>query len=138
MKINYLFCVLLGISAAGCRTSMNTVERAQPVAQRQMMADKRVLTDAGLADSASFVGLNETTTPDGLLKVQLEVLNRTHSLKHFSYRFEWFDQNGMLVNTPTSTFIPRQIEGQESLFISAVAPNAVVKDFRVKLIEDNR
>ncbi|MDB6028153.1 MAG: hypothetical protein JWM68_4376 [Verrucomicrobiales bacterium] len=137
MKINYLFASLLGVSMAAC-TTVNTVERAQPVAQKQMIADKRVLTDAGLARGASIVGVNESSTPDGFLKVQVEILNRTRSLKHFSYRFEWFDQNGMLVNTPTSTSIPRQIEGQESLFITAIAPTPLAKDFRVKLIEDNR
>lgn len=137
MKINYLAPALLGLSLAAC-TTVNSVERAQPVAQRQIVSDKRVLTDPSLSSSASIVGVNESTTADGLLKVQVELFNRTRSLKHFSYRFEWFDQNGMLVNTPGSIAVPRQIEGQESLFISAVAPTPAVKDFRVKLIEDNR
>lgn len=137
MKSSYIFCALMGLSVAAC-TTVNTVERAQPVAQKQMVNDKRVLTDASLARGASIVGVNETTTPDGFLKVQIELLNRTRSHKSVSYRFEWFDQNGMLLNTPTSTFIPKQLEGQESLFITAVAPTPSARDFRVKLIEDNR
>jgi len=137
MKINYLVAALLGVSVVGC-TTVNTVERAQPVAQKQMVADKRVLTDAGLARGASIVGVNESSTPDGFLKVQIEILNRTRSRKNFSYRFEWFDQSGMLVNSPTSAFTPRQIEGQESMFITAIAPTPGAKDFRVKLIENNR
>ncbi len=138
MKINSLVLLsVFALGAAGC-TTVNSVERAQPVSQKQMVTDKRVLTDAGLARGASIVGVNESSTPDGFLKVQIEILNRTRSRKNFSYRFEWFDQNGMIVNSPTSAFSPRTIEGQESIFITAVAPTPAAKDFRVKLIENNR
>ncbi len=118
---------------SACST-VNTVERAEPVGQRQMVNDKRIITDASLNRAVRIVGVNET--PGEFLKVQIELQNTTRSLKSFNYRFEWFDANGMQVNTPTSTYIPRQIEGKESLFISAVAPTPTAKDFRVKLIEN--
>lgn len=114
-------------------TTVNTVERAEPVGQRQMVNDKRILTDASLSRGVRIVGVNET--PGEFLKVQIELQNTTRSLKTFSYRFEWFDANGIQISTPTSTAIPRQIEGKENLFISAVAPTPTAKDFRVKLIE---
>jgi uncharacterized protein YcfL len=130
---------LLGAAALlpGC-TTVNTVEPAQPVAQRQMVADKRVLTDAGLNRRVRIVGVNESTGPGGLLKVQVEVLNTTRSLQTFSYRWEWFDESGTIIDTPTSTFVSRQIEGKESLFITGVAPKETAKDFRLKLIENLR
>lgn len=59
-------------------------------------------------------------------------------MRSFNYRFEWFDANGVQVNTPTSTYLPRQIEGKESIFISAVAPTPSAKDFRLKLLESTR
>lgn len=116
-----------------CSTTLNTVERSEPVGQRQMVNDKRIITDAGLNRAVRIVGVNET--PGDFLKVQIELQNTTRSLKSFNYRFEWFDANGMQVNSPTSIYIPRQIEGKESLFISATAPTPSAKDFRVKLIE---
>ncbi len=119
-------------------TTVNTVERATPIGTKQVIADKRVITDLTLNKKVSIVGMNEGMTPGGFLQVQIEVLNRKNSMQTFSYRFEWFDMNGMLVDTPTSVWIPRQIEGQETLTITAVAPTTTAKDFRVKFMENVR
>jgi len=121
----------------GCAT-VNTAEHAQTAAQKQMVDDKRILTDAGLNRRVRIVGVNESTGLGGLLKVQVEVLNTTRSQQHFNYKFEWFDGDGNLLSTPTSAFLPRQIEGKESLFLSATGPIPGVKDFRLKLIENLR
>ncbi len=129
-------CLFAGITATclftAC-TTVNTVERAEPVGQRQMVNDKRVLTDASLNRAVRIVGVNEV--PGEFLRVQVELLNTTRSLKSFNYRFELFDANGVLVHTPISTYLPRQIGGKESIFISATAPTSTAKDFRVKFIE---
>ena len=119
-------------------TTVNTVERATPIGTKQMIADKRLITDDTLKRKVSIVGLNEGMTPGGFLQVQIEVLNQKNSMQNFSYRFEWFDMNGVLINTPTSVWIPRQIEGQETLSITAVAPTTTAKDFRVKFMENVR
>ena len=110
-------------------TTVNTVERATPIGTKQVIADKRVITDDTLKRKVSIVGMNEGMTQGGFLQVQIEVLNQKNSMQSFSYRFEWFDMNGMLVDTPTSVWIPRQIEGQETLTITAVAPTITAKGF---------
>jgi uncharacterized protein YcfL len=121
----------------GCSTqSVNTVENANPAATRAMVTDKRIITDSSLNKAVHVVGVNEV--PGEFRKVQVELLNTTSSVKSFSYLFEWFDRDGMLVSTPTASFVPRQIEGGESLFISGVAPKPDAKDFRLKLIENVR
>lgn len=123
------------LAVAGCSTTVNTVENAQKEGQRQMVTDQRAITDASLARKVSIVGVNQSTTPGGLIKVQVELQNRTRSLQRFIYRFEWFDANGMQVNNVLSALIPDQIEGKEDKFISGVAPTPNCKDFRVKFIE---
>ena len=133
-----LVCVFAGISLLSSCTTVNTVERATPIGTKQMIADKRIITDSTLNKKVGIVGLNESTTSGGFLQVQIEVLNKKNSMQDFSYSFEWFDMNGMLVNTPTSVWIPRQIEGQETLSITAVAPTTTAKDFRVKFMENVR
>ena len=125
---------LLGL--AGC-TTVNTVENAQKEGQRQMVTDLRAITDGSLARKVSIVGVNQAMTPGGLLRIQVELLNRTRSLQRFNYRFEWFDANGMQVNNVISAVIPDQIEGKESKMISSIAPSPSCKDFRVKFIEAN-
>ena len=128
-------CATLVLLTA-CASTVNTVERAAPVGQRQMVSDKRIITDAGLNRAVRIVGVNEA--PGEFIKVQVELLNTTSSLKSFNYRFEWFDANGVQLSSPTSTYITRQIEGKESIFISAVAPTPSAKDFRLKLIDSAR
>ena len=126
--------VLLALT--GCRTSVNSIENAQKEGQRQMISDSRVITDGSLAKKVSFVGINQSMTPGGLLKIQIELLNRKRSLQRFSYQFEWFDANGMLIDNVVSPTVPGQIEGGESKFISSIAPNPACRDFRVKFLEN--
>ena len=138
-KLNLLgaanLCFAVGlVCMTGC-TTVNTVERAQPIGERQMVSDKRISTDGSLNRKVSIIGVNEGMTPGGLVKAQVEVLNRTRSTQRFNYRFEWFDANGMQVNTVASALIPCQIEGKESKMISSVAPTPLCEDFRVKFIE---
>lgn len=134
MKTQLAAILAVGIIAAGCHNPINSVENAQKSGQRTMIADQRVVNDTGLNKSVSVVGVNTAMTPGGFLKVQVELLNRTKSFHQFSYRFEWFDANGMQINN-MSGVVADQIEGGESKFISAVAPTMACKDFRLKLLE---
>lgn len=125
-------CLLLG----GCKTTMNTVERANPSGQKTMVADKRVLTDASLARKVYIVGVNEAPTPGGMLQVQFEIANQTNSRQRFNYAIQWFDANGMQISATTPMVMPCMLEGRETRFFSAVAPTPTAKDFRVQFIEN--
>lgn len=137
MKKNYfhlLFALFCMACTTGCNT-VNTVENVQKYGQRQMVADQRIITDTSLNRKVSIVGVSQAMTPGGLLKVQVEVLNPSRSLQTFSYRWEWFDEVGIMIDTAASVSITRQIEGRESLFITGLAPKETARDFRLKLIE---
>lgn len=121
------------VCLTGCST-VNTVERAEPLAQKQMTADKRIITDASLNRHVNVVGINETTISTGFAKVQVELLNKTSSPYSFRYHFEWFDGQGMLVPSPTSSWIDRRIQAKETMSILSIAPTETAKDFRLKLI----
>jgi uncharacterized protein YcfL len=141
MKTKFTFPLAVGftmclLAVSGCKTSVNSVENAQKTGQRQMIADQRVITDGSLKKKVSLVGVNQSTTPGGFLQVQIELLNTTHSLTRFSYHFEWFDANGMQLNSLTPAEIPDVIQGGEDKFISSVAPTTICKDFRAKFIEN--
>ena len=132
------FCLgAAALLAAGCQSTINTTERAEPAGQRDMVAEKRLITDASLSRRVNIRAVNQSVGASGLLKVQVELVNTTRSLQSFSYQFEWFDEQGMLVSGPATVFVPRQIEGKESIFITATAPGERAKDFRLKLIETN-
>lgn len=118
-----------------CKTSMNTVERAEPRGQRQMVDDQRIITDGSLNRTVQIVGVNEALTNGGVLRVQVELRNRTRSAKRYLYEFEWFDADGMQVSPTSSGTRQDQIEAGEYKFISAVAPTPNCQDFRLKLLE---
>jgi uncharacterized protein YcfL len=128
------FAGALLLSVSGCKTSVSSVENAQKTGQRKMVSDQRAITDKRLSNRVSIVGVNTAMTPGGFLKVQVELLNTTRSPQQFSYRFEWFDANGMQITELTTAEMPDQIQGAEDKFISSVAPTPACRDFRVKFI----
>lgn len=120
----------------GCgSTSVNTVAPAEPTAQRTMVSDQRVLADRSLASSVRVVGVNTATDTAGFLKVQLETYNPSRKRKLFTYRVEWFDAQGMVINLPTATSVPMSLEARETKFITATAPTPQAKDFRFRFLE---
>ncbi len=136
LKLSVL-ALLLGGALTGCST-VNTVERADPVGTVSYVDDKRIITDSGLNRIVNIVSVNEATVQGGLLKIQVQLRNDTSGVKAFNYRFEWYDMDGMLVNAPTSSWQIRMIEGGETISLVGVAPNSNAKDFRLKLLEDVR
>ena len=123
------------LSLTACRT-VNTTQPANPTATRQMIPDQRITTDRSLDFDARIVGVNQAAVGSGdLVKVQVEIQNNSRHRQRFNYKFEWYDQNAMLIQAPAPVWIPKEIEGRETIDISAVAPNPQAKDFRLKLIE---
>lgn len=122
---------------AGCDT-MNTVEPRDSKAVPNIVADKRIITDTALDQYAFVSAINEGRTPQGLLRIQAEIANTTSDYKNVNYKFEWFDKNGMLVESPSSPWKDLTLEGGERRYVTGVAPNANVVDFRLKLFPNVR
>lgn len=135
MKTKFAALLAMALAVAGCHTTVNSVENAQKSGQPNMIPDQRVVTDMSLNRRVSVFGVNTAMTPGNVLKVQVQLTNRTKSLQRFAYRFEWFDAQGMQINPVPSAIVPDQIEGGETKFISAVAPNPDCKDFKLNLIK---
>lgn len=134
---NIVLTFALASLLCACDT-VNMVEPANPASQREMLSDKRIITDSSLDDIAYVAGVNTARNSAGLLKVQAKLVNKTTAYRNINYKFEWIDKSGMQVSAPTSTWISLPIEGGESRFVSAVAPNKNVVDFRLKLMPNVR
>jgi uncharacterized protein YcfL len=124
------------VGLTGCRsTSVNTVEPASQVGQKQMISDQRVLTDQTLNNIVRIVGVNTATGEEGFLKIQVQVENRTRKARSFTYQVEWYDENGMIIESPMRVARPRTIEAREVAAVTATAPTPRAKDFRIKFLE---
>ena len=84
-----------------------------------------------------MVRVNEAQTPGGLLKIQVTLYNSTHRAAAFNYKFEWFDANGMIVDSPLSIWSPQTIDAYETIQLTSLAPLPSAKDFRLKLQQSN-
>jgi uncharacterized protein YcfL len=124
------------VVVTGCRsTSVNTVEPANKSGQTQMISDQRVLTDQTLNNIVRITGVNTSTGQEGFLKIQVQVENRTRKARSFTYQVEWYDENGMIIESPINVARPRTIEAREVVAITAIAPTPRAKDFRIKFLE---
>ena len=128
-----LACALLTV-AAGCQT-VNTYDPQDPQAVAHTVKDKRVETDLSLINKAHMQSLITAKTPDGFLKVQAQLFNGTNKRAKINYRFQWADQEGMLIDTPLSTWKQVSLAGREKVSIQATAPTKNAVDFRLKLLE---
>lgn len=120
---------------SGCATNINTVERAQPQATPNYVADKRVVTDNTLAGTFRVLSVNQATVSGNLLKVQATIENLKSSVRTLNYKFEWVDQDGMAVGSPNETWKTIRLQGRETTTISTVAVSPRAVDFTLKLRE---
>lgn len=135
--INCIFVAVASLAfvfSTGC-TTVNSAERAVPLAQKGSVDLTKVTTDWSLKRKVHIVRMNEAIVSGNMLKVQVELQNRTNSFQQFHYAFDWFDSSGMLVSSPTGGWRPSGIQPKELKAITAVAPTPNTVDFRLKLKE---
>jgi len=133
MKILLPIFLAAAFWLAGCN-SVNTVERANPQAEPNLIAIKKVVTDPVLADIVEVVDVNEGVASGDLLKIQVELQNTTYAMQQYNYQFTWIEKDGFVVQSPVSPWRPGQVQGRETVYITAIAPNPRVVDFQVKLL----
>lgn len=134
-----LAAVLAAVAGAmllgGCANNVNSYENAESRATPNYVADKRVITDNTLAGTVRVVSINTAPVSGNLLKVQATVENLKSSQRTVNYKFEWFDQDGMAVNSPNETWKSLPLQGRESTTISTVAVSPKAVDFKLKFRE---
>lgn len=95
--------------------------------------ENAIITDPKLANWASVRRVTKGHADD-LFRVQVEVTNRTDSPHEIMYRFVWLDDSGQTVDTPLTTWQRVQIQGQQTVSLKGVAPDARVLDARVEMV----
>lgn len=130
MKIVIIMCIALFMTAC---TTVNTVERANPIGQKKYVNDKRIITDSDLDDYAYIASVNESMAGN-LLRIQVELVNSSSAYRSINYKFVWFDDNGMELASPSTPWLVVTLEGGEKKNISSIAPNPKAKDFTLKLL----
>jgi uncharacterized protein YcfL len=148
MKKYYFSVIILAVLVSfsvitGCQDSVNTMKSMPQNMTIDPVYSGKIITDDILAGRVHLVSLNKEKLPNGLMKVQAAFRNERTGFfywlwygdapYHIAYRFTWFNQSGMKVDTAASTWIPIDIMPGDVVYISGTAPNASCKDFTITL-----
>ncbi len=104
--------------------------QAQPLPEK----DTRIIIDSALDRTLRVLGVKSSTGLDGLLKIQVIVRNITDSPRWFSYRIEWFDENGVALPMASADSLPWMLLAGETSSFVATAPAVTAKDFGVAFL----
>ncbi len=66
-----------------------------------------------------------------LLELHVSGFNKSFQTKRFRYRVEWLDNDGFLIGTKTSVWLPMSAMGKSPFSFKAVAPKPAAVDFRM-------
>jgi uncharacterized protein YcfL len=78
---------------------------------------------------SAFVG----NTPDGLLRVQWNIANRSVGNAFYMYRVTWFDSAGLKIGNNHDFWTRREMNGGAVDEISGLAPNLSAVDWRLEI-----
>ena len=85
------------------------------------------LTGEGIEITQAVTRRNDA----GLLELHVNGYNRSYQTRRFRYRLEWLDENGLLIQSKTSVWLPASAMGKSPFSLKAVAPTPKAVDFRM-------
>ena len=127
-------CVAAAVgAAAGCLTTVDSVENADTVFVANEVLRKHVETDA--SSPVKVNNLRDATAANGFLRISVEFINTSSSQAMAFYQCEWFDENGMTVPSSTKQWTQILLQGRDTRWINFTAPNVRAKDYKIRVIE---
>ena len=118
------------------------VRRSAPVAGMLLLAgcysntitsNQQITKDGWLSSHADVRVVRETEVSDDLLRVDVEVENTLPFDTRFNYRFDFVDEQGRVLFSPTSGFRQQQVPAGAFVTITATATDPRASDFRLTL-----
>ena len=95
--------------------------------ERLLVGDSGLLADLDVAEVLVKV------LPSGLSQAQLTLVSRTRSNVEFEYQFEWFDKDGMRIDTAATGWMGEKAGGLDARHIQGVGPSPEAKVFKIKV-----
>lgn len=124
----WLIVVLTGLLLVGC--SANTAGLRVDGASHKVF-----FNDHSLSNSLSIEDIT-TTEVDGHTRGVVQLLSSKKSDLYIQYRFYWYDNEGLEVNTKLSPWKMAILRGMEAVALSEVSVNPNGKQFRVQIREN--
>ncbi len=137
MKVLILFLVTLTVLMAGCtpqadqrvnvREEVASDTIASNIVTRPVAYAFSAIIGEGIVIDKAFTKRNDS----GLLEVYVNGFNKSVGTKRFRYRVEWLDENGQIIETKTSVWLPMSAMGKQPFSFKVVAPRPEAVNFRM-------
>lgn len=137
MKNLTLIFLLLTFLANGCYQPYDSRIHLREEVRSDSLDDNIVTRPVAHAFSALIgegIVINEAITrrnDAGFLELHVSGHNQSYQTKRFRYRVEWLDENGLLIETKTSVWLPMSAMGKSPFSFKVVAPRPEAVNFRI-------
>lgn len=128
-----LLLVLL-VLAGGCVSHSDTEVTPYPPVERPTVYDPRVIVHPELSGVIRIVGLKSSASPEGFMKIQVNVQSLVSSSREFNYRITWFDSTGVELPMAASTLMSWTLLPHETSFLAATSPTPAARNFRIDFL----
>jgi uncharacterized protein YcfL len=137
MRILILLLAMVTILMAGCsqqgdqrinaRSEVGSDTLTNNIIIRPIATAFSALIGEGIVVEKAFTKRNDA----GLLEVYVNGFNQSVGTKRFRYRVEWLDENGQIIETKTSVWMPMSAMGKQPFSFKVVAPRTEAVNFRM-------
>jgi len=91
-----------------------------------------------VSDRVYITSIKEKVMPDGTLKLAVFAESDTRFDQSIKYRANWFDANGMPIETTVSAYEPRLITGKTAFDFTVVAPGPKAKSYKIDILSEGQ
>jgi uncharacterized protein YcfL len=132
---NFIYFFLLSLFTIGCSSTnpIHQTTKEDPSDSSLLPELKRVFMDGGLERDVEVVSINQGVANEDLLRIQVNLKNLTKKSMNLNYKIEWMDEDGLVINDSSATWLPVYVRGAEIVAIKSVASSPTVQNFWLKL-----
>jgi len=126
-------CIVGALCAAGCLTTVDTVENEYKNYTPSEVVRRQVETDA--SQPIKVNNLRDDARGNGPMRISVEFINTSSSPRVAYYQCEWFDEVGMTIPTSLTQWREIRLVGRDARWINFTAPNTRAKDYKIRIVE---
>ena len=135
LKILLLISVIF-LAGCGSKQSDSRIHVREGVASDTLGSNivTRPVTHAFSALAGDGIEVTEAVTrrnDAGFLELYISGVNKSYNTKRFRYRIEWLDEEGLIIGTKTTTWLPMSAMGKSPFSFKVVAPRTNAVNFRM-------
>lgn len=118
-------CLIAVLSFAGCQTTAPTTSAPAETEYSNIFIDAKLRSQLVVDD------LTTGFTGGELMRAQISLASRSAKELAFAAKFEWIDEFGQTIPSPTSRFIRHVAYPGQPVSLSGIAPSTKAADFRL-------